>query len=115
VAGRQRYREAKVENFDVIAVTDKDVCRLDIAVNDASGVCRLEGIGDLDAELDHPTARHRAPADDSRKHLALEQLHHNEMTPFVLCNLVNGADIRVVQARCGSRLVLKSRNHPEIG
>ncbi len=115
MAGRQRHGEAKIENLHVIAVGHEDVGWLDIAVDDAPGVCSVERIGNLDPDLDHPVAWHRPAADHSRKHLALEQLHHNEVTALVLRNLVDSADVRMVQARRGARFVLKSRNHPLVG
>ncbi len=115
VSGRQRHGEAKIENLHMIAVSHEDVGWLDIAVHDAPGVRSVERVGNLDPELDHPVACHRPAADHSREHLALEQLHHNEVTALVLRNLVDSADVRMVQARRSARLVLKSRDHPVVG
>src|ERR1035438_2719027 len=40
--------------------------------------------------------------------LALEQLHGDKRTTFELSNVVNGADIRMVESGCGARFAAES-------
>ena len=57
---------------------DEDVLRLEVAMDDAERVRRLEGLEDLDGVL--ASDRHRElslPLDDARERLALEELHHD--------------------------------------
>ena len=44
------FRQPEVQNLGVPTVSDKDVGRLDVAVNDPLGVRGVERIGDLDSE-----------------------------------------------------------------
>jgi hypothetical protein len=46
-------RQAKVQDFCVAAACHENIGRLDVAVDDALGVGRIECIGDLDGELQH--------------------------------------------------------------
>jgi hypothetical protein len=43
--------EAEVENFGVAARSDKNIGGLDVAVKDALGVGGVEGVGDVDADV----------------------------------------------------------------
>ena len=42
------FRQAKVEHFGLAALGDEDVGRLDITVNDALRVRRIERVGNID-------------------------------------------------------------------
>jgi hypothetical protein len=44
------FGEAEVEDLRVSAERDEDVCRFDMAMDDAAGVSCIECIGDLDAK-----------------------------------------------------------------
>ena len=56
VAGRalllELLGEAKVENFRLAALGDENVGGLDVAMDDAFGVCGVERVGDLDADFE---------------------------------------------------------------
>ena len=47
---RRNLRQSKVQNLGVSALGDEDVRRLDVAMNDAFGVRRVQRIGNLDGE-----------------------------------------------------------------
>ena len=51
----------------------------------------------------------RPPADELGQHVALKQLHGQEMPPLMLAYFVNGADVRVVQAGDRAGFVLETR------
>src|SRR5579864_6857049 len=42
--------------------------------------------------------------------LALEQLHGDKRATFELSNVINRADVRMIQQRCGARLAAESLN-----
>ena len=44
------FGQAEVEDLGVFALGDEDVRGLDVAVNDVTGVRRIESVGDLDPE-----------------------------------------------------------------
>src|SRR5690242_3599372 len=57
------FRQSKVKNFGIATFRDEDVCRLDVAVNDPSGVSRVQCIGDLDSEREEDFHFQRTPSD----------------------------------------------------
>ncbi len=57
------FGQAEIENLRVAAKGHEDVCRLDIAMNDALGVSRVEGVGNLNSQIQHRVRRQR-PATD---------------------------------------------------
>jgi hypothetical protein len=45
------FGKPEVENFGVAPLGDKNVGRLNVAVNDSFAVGRVERVGDVDAEI----------------------------------------------------------------
>ena len=107
----------------------EDVRRLDVAVDDAFGVRRLQPISDLSGDLQHfidgrttcplrrrgdpPSPLGRVAGGEGFCHsfpqrLPVQVLHHDEGTAFVLTDVVDRADVGVVQSRCSPRLALEA-------
>jgi len=80
---------------------------LAIAVHDASRVCNVEGICDLNPESDELLDRHGRIADEVLEGPALEQFHDDEMFPAVFADVVDGADVQMVQRGRRARLALE--------
>jgi hypothetical protein len=59
----------------------------------------VESVGDLDAQIEHRFDLHRLASDPMPERLPLQQFHRDEGSPIGLVNLVNRADVRVVQTR----------------
>ena len=57
----------------------------------------VQGAGDLDTELQRLFERQRSPRNLVRERFALEVLHHEERRSLVLADVVNGADVRVIE------------------
>lgn len=87
---------------------NEDVGGFDIAMQDAAGVRSVERIGDLNRHLQQLGNRQWFAADAFVEWLPLEQFHGNELHPVVLVDLVDSADVRVIQGRRGARLTPKS-------
>ena len=66
-------------------------------MDDRALVGGLQAFGDLDREVDGPGDVEGLPADHRSQRFPFEQLHHDERTPVVFADLVDGADARVVQ------------------
>jgi hypothetical protein len=62
-------------------------------------VCGIESVGDLDGEVNQFLNLKRPSEDRLLQGLALQKLHHDERTPLMLTDLVNGADARMIQRR----------------
>ena len=92
--------QAEVENLHLPRLGDEDVRRLDVAMDDALRVRGAERFGDLHRQVEHGVEL-QLRRDALAKRLPLEQLHHDEGLAVVLFDVVNRADVRMVQ--CGGR------------
>src|SRR5712692_4247988 len=97
----RKLRQAEVENFDLAALSDKDVRRLDVAVNDALRMGGVQSVGDLDAPIEHEFGGQRLAGDTVVQRCAFEEFHDEEGLAVAFANVVNGADVRMIQR--GSR------------
>src|SRR6266851_1976995 len=96
--GPQRhFREPEIENLRLTSIGNEDVRGLDVPVDDTLRVCRVESIGDLDAQIEHRLDLQRLASDPVPERLPLQQFHGNKSSPIRLVNFVDGADVRVVQ------------------
>ena len=67
----------------------------------------VERVGDLDGQLQKGIIIQGLARDALLERLAFEQFHDDEGLRIVLVNLVNGADVRVVQGGGGASFPLK--------
>ena len=103
--GRQQPGEPEVEDLHRAAVGDVDVCRLDVAVDDAARMRVLEPEADVHRELDlAPEAHSFGTAHARLKVFALEELHREIRLTLVLAEVVNRDDVRVRELAGGARL-----------
>src|ERR1700690_980337 len=100
--------QAEVENFGLIAIRHEDVRGFDVAVDNALGVCAVESVGDLDAQVEQPVEFQRLAVDRSLEGLALQQFHRDKVTAALFANFVNGADARMVEGGSGAGLALEA-------
>ena len=66
-------------------------------MDDAFGVRGVEAFGNLHRDIQQALQIEALPRDPVLKCLALEDLHDDERTAGVLVDLVNGADVPVIQ------------------
>ena len=71
-------------------------------------MCRVERIGDLDAQIEHRLDLQRLAGNPVPERLPLQQFHGDEGSPIGLVNLVDRADVRVIQRGCGLGFALKT-------
>jgi hypothetical protein len=71
-------------------------------------MCRVESIGNLDAQIEHRFDLQRLATDAVPERLPLQQLHGDEGSPIGLVDFVDSADVRVVQRGRSLRLPLKT-------
>src|ERR1700678_812521 len=81
------------------AFGDKDVGRLDIAVDDASCMRGVQRVRNLDSQRQNQFRLHGTPADSMLQRYTVEKLHDDEGLIAVLSDFVNGADVGMVQRR----------------
>ena len=100
--------QPEIENLRVSARGDEEICRLDVAVDDAGRVRCFERVGDLDRQRQQPIDLERAPCDLMLQRRPVEKLHDEKRAAVLLADIVDRADVGVVQRRCGSRLAAES-------
>ncbi len=71
-------------------------------MHDVLGVCGIQCFGDLDSEFQNDVDLQQRSVEPTPKCLALEQLHHDEGLALVLIDLVDRADVRMVQGCRGA-------------
>ena len=99
---RYVLREAEIQDLDDAAIHQEEIGGLDVAMENAGAVRRIERIGDLDAEVDRLMDLDRPMRQQLAQGLPLEQLHHEVRSALVLADVVDRADIRVVQRGSGA-------------
>ncbi len=107
VLGRQ-LREAEVEHLHRAAAREEDVGRLDVAMQDAFGVRRVERVGDLRRDVEHVPQIERPSRQPPIERLAVEQLHREIELAFVLVEAVDRADVRMIERRRGARFAAEA-------
>src|ERR1035437_9646085 len=90
-------RQPKIENLRLTPIRDEDVGRVEVAVDDAFGVRSVQRIGNFDAQFEHRLDLQRFAIDPVPERLPFQQLHRDEGSPIGLVNLVDRADVRMVQ------------------
>ena len=68
----------------------------------------VQGIRDLDGQRQRGLGVHGPPGDAMLQRNAIQKLHGDEGLVFVLADLVNGADIGMIQGRGGTGLAAES-------
>src|SRR5207249_4071358 len=104
--------QTEIENLGLVATGHENVGGLDVAVDDSLGMSGVESVGDLRAEIEQLPEFHSlvvGPAvDPVLERLAFQQLHGDEVASAVFSNLVDRADIWVVQSGGGASFALKT-------
>src|ERR1700690_1424824 len=91
--------QAEVENLGVPAFGDKNVRRLDVAMPNAFGVRRFEGIRNLNPDAEENLALNRLSADAMFEREAVEILHGNKSLGVHVIKLVDRANVGMIQRR----------------
>ena len=86
----------------------EDVRWFDVAMDNALGMRRIEPIGYFDGQGEQHLQLHRAFADHVLQRHPVEELHGNERLPVLLADVVDRADVRVIQRRRCLRLTLEA-------
>ena len=103
--------QAHVEDLDAALPVQKQVARLDVAVDHAVLVGVPQTPGCLDRTLDGLIDRQRpAPLDDVGKVLPVDILHDQVVDAVALAGVVSGDDVGMVQSRGGLDLAIEPAN-----
>ena len=86
------------------ALGDKHIGRLDVAMDDAFRMRRVQSVSNLSGEVEQFAGLEGAAGDALSERLAFEQFHRNEGLVLELVDVVYGADARMIES--GGRLRL---------
>jgi len=90
--------DAEVEELHA-AARDHHVGGLQIAMDDAAAMRLVQGIDDLDGVRQRLLDRHRPPRETLLQRLTFDVLHHQVLDAILLADVVDRADVWVVEAR----------------
>jgi hypothetical protein len=94
-----QFRQPEIQHLGVAGVGDEEVRRFDVSMHDPLGMGCRQGVGDLATQPRHLTHWHRSATDPVLQGLALHQLHGDVGLALVLPEVVDGADVRMIQRR----------------
>src|SRR5580704_6483834 len=82
------FGQTEVENFYLTSCGNKNVGRLDVAMNDSLGVCRVQCVGDLDAKIQQGFDFQRLGSNFVLQGNAFKVLHGDEGLLVLVIDLV---------------------------
>ncbi len=95
----RRLGQPEIEDLGLPPPREEDVVRLDIPVDDPSGVGDLQTLGHAQSHFEDLVQSQRFAKDALLERLAFEKLHGDEASPVLFVDVVDGANIRVIQGR----------------
>src|SRR5205809_5352506 len=109
------FRQPEIQNLGLATLRHEDVCGFDVPVDDAPGVCRVQCVGDLNAEIEQHLGLQRPSCDEVLKGLPLQEFHYDKVLSLVLSDLMDSANIGMVQTGSCPCFTLKSLQRLMIG
>ena len=97
----QNLGQAEIENLRMSALSDEDVRRLDVAMDYAGGVSRIQCVGDFDSKREQSLSFHRTARNAVLQRHPVQKLHGDERLIVMSADFVNRADVGMVQCRRG--------------
>ncbi len=108
LGGMFDFGQSEIENLDMPALGDKNIRGLDVTVHDSLGVRGVEAVCNFNGESEHGIVIERFFGNQVLERRAIEKFHGNERLLVVFADLVNRADIWMVQRGSGTRLPAKA-------
>ena len=93
----------------MVTFGDENIGGLNVAVHDSFGVRGIEGIRDLDCQCKQSLVVDSRTATNVLQCRALEKLHRNECLAFFGADIINRANVGMIQGGRCSCLALKPR------
>jgi hypothetical protein len=92
----------------VPALGHEDIAGLDVPVDDARSMGGIKGVGDLNAKRQCLLDLQRFAADAVFQRHSIKKLHDDERMTIVLPNLMDRADVGMIESGGGTSLATKA-------
>ena len=89
--------QSKVQHLGIPSLGDEDVARLNVSVDNALGVSRIQRIGNLNPQIEQLIGLHGAALNAVFQGLSFQKFHHDERLTFVVTDVMNDTDVGMVQ------------------
>jgi len=106
-ASEGNFGKSKIENLGMAALGDEDICGLDVAMHDALGVCGVEAVGDFGGQREQLFGFDGLTGDAMLQGEAVEKFHGDEGLAVLFADVVDSADVVVIERGSGLRFTLK--------
>src|ERR1700728_2389481 len=103
-----QLRQAKIQNFRLAALDQKNIRGLDVAVDDALRVRRIQTVCDLNAGFEELRYFDGLPFDAVLQSFPFQQFHGDKRPAFEFSNVVDGTDVRMIERGCSARFAAES-------
>jgi hypothetical protein len=103
-----QFGQPEVQHFGLASTGEKNVSGLEISMDDTAFVRYFESVRDLDGDFQDLIVGERFTCDQVLQGLAGKALHHDEGVAVGFVNLVNRADVGVVESGSGAGFSLES-------
>src|SRR5215469_17354622 len=100
--------QAEIENLCLSRSRDEQICRFDVAMNDATGVRRCQCVGQLNAPFQQQIDAHWLAADFAPQGFPLEVFHGEENALAFFADLVDRADSGMIEGRGSASFLLEA-------
>src|SRR6266446_10651988 len=100
--------QAEIEDFGVPTIRDKNIRGLDVAMNNSFGVRGIQRVGDLDAQREQCFQFDGTPGDAVLQRRAFQKFHDNERSPVLFADVMDRADVGMIQGRRSLRFALET-------
>src|SRR5271167_2661183 len=101
-------RQPKIQYLGVTTLRDKNIGGLDISVNDPLHVSSVQRVGYFNRQRQYQLGLQRTPCDAMLQRHSVQKLHGDEGLSALIINLVNGADVWMIQSGRSLRFALES-------
>src|SRR5262249_24369913 len=102
------FGQSEIENFGVTAFSDKYISRLDVPMDDALRVGRVERIGNFCSQIELHVHAERLAGNQMTQGDAVHEFHGDERQAGVVADFINCADVGVVEGGSGLCFALKT-------
>jgi hypothetical protein len=95
----RELRDTEAQDLHLPARRPHQVRRLDVAVRDALGVCRVQPVGHLHGDVHGLRRGHRPAGDLLGEGLASDVCHDDEADAVAFTDIMDGGDVGMIECR----------------